>query len=97
MTWRSLSIVDPQNSSEISLRAAQLERSTRAAIFLLHDQAFGERDVIFRVDVGDTTQTKSRSGQLTDATNFCSDVNLDGRINVGDTNLVKARSGTAIP
>ena len=49
------------------------------------------------VNVGDTNQTKGRSGQTTDATNFRSDVNTDGTINVGDTNNVKSRSGTALP
>ena len=49
------------------------------------------------VNVGDTNQTKGRSGQTTDATNFRSDVNTDGSINVGDTNNVKSRSGTALP
>jgi uncharacterized protein (TIGR02597 family) len=50
-----------------------------------------------RVNVGDTNQTKSRSGQVTDINNFRSDVNLDGRINVGDTNFVKAHSGSSLP
>jgi hypothetical protein len=50
-----------------------------------------------RVNVGDTNQTKSRSGQTALAENFRSDPNLDGRINVGDTNFVKSHSGTSIP
>jgi hypothetical protein len=45
------------------------------------------------VDVGDTNQTRSRSGQLTSDLNKRSDVNLDGRINVGDVNFVRSRSG----
>jgi len=48
-----------------------------------------------RVNVTDTTQTKSRSGQLTEGGNFRSDVNLDGRINVGDVNFVKAHAGAS--
>lgn len=50
-----------------------------------------------RVNVGDTNQTKSRSGQTLGSTNFRSDVNLDGRVNIGDTNFVKSRSGTGLP
>ena len=46
-----------------------------------------------RVNVTDSTQTKSRSGQVAEANNFRSDVNLDGRINVGDVNFVKSQSG----
>jgi len=52
-----------------------------------------------RTNVGDTNQTKSRSGATLDQSSgtFKSDVNLDGRINVGDTNFVKAHSGNALP
>jgi len=57
----------------------------------------GDTNEDSRTNVGDTNQTKSRSGQLTDGTNFKSDVNLDGRINVGDTNFVKAHSGHSLP
>ena len=37
------------------------------------------------VNAGDTIQTRGRSGQLTDAINFRSDVNESGDINAGDT------------
>jgi hypothetical protein len=56
----------------------------------------GDTNADTRVNVGDTNQTKSRSGQITDGVNFRSDVNLDGRINVGDTNFVKAHSGASL-
>ena len=49
------------------------------------------------VNAGDALQTRSRSGQATDATNFRSDVNADGLVNSGDTTVVRARSGTALP
>jgi hypothetical protein len=49
------------------------------------------------VNAGDTTQTRGRSGQTTDATNFRSDVNTDGTINSGDQIAVRSRSGTALP
>jgi hypothetical protein len=49
------------------------------------------------VNAGDTLQTRNRSGQATDATNFRSDVNTDGFVNSGDTVLVRARSGTFLP
>ncbi len=49
------------------------------------------------VNAGDATQTKSRSGQTTDATNFRSDVNTDGVVNAGDTTQVKSHSGNALP
>ncbi len=49
------------------------------------------------VNTGDTLQTRNRSGQSTDATNFRSDVNTDGVVNSGDATAVRARSGTALP
>jgi hypothetical protein len=57
----------------------------------------GDTNADKRVNVGDTNQTRSRAGQLTNDTNKRSDVNLDGRINVGDTNFVRAHSGDFIP
>lgn len=49
------------------------------------------------VNSGDISQTKSRSGQAVDGTNFRTDVNADGAINSGDISLVKSRTGTALP
>jgi len=49
------------------------------------------------VNSADVSQTKSRSGQPVDATNFRSDVNADGTINSADISLVKSKSGTALP
>ena len=49
------------------------------------------------VNAGDALQTRNRSGQAADLTNFRSDVNTDGFINSGDTTFVRARSGTVLP
>ena len=49
------------------------------------------------VNSGDALQTRNRSGQATDATNFRSDVNADGVVNSGDTLIVRARSGDFLP
>jgi len=49
------------------------------------------------VNAGDALQTRSRSGQITDVTNFRSDVNVDGFVNGGDTFIVRSRSGTFLP
>jgi hypothetical protein len=46
---------------------------------------------------GDTLQTRGRSGQLTDGTNFRSDVNPDGAIAAGDVLIVRGQSGNSIP
>ena len=49
------------------------------------------------VNAGDTLQTRNRSGQATEATNFRSDVNTDGVVNSGDALVVRGRSGTFLP
>lgn len=45
------------------------------------------------VNSGDAVQTRSRSGQTADPTNFRSDVNADGTINSGDAAIVRFNSG----
>ena len=49
------------------------------------------------VNAGDAIQTRNRSGQTIDGSNFRSDVNVDGSFNSGDTIFVRARSGTFLP
>jgi hypothetical protein len=49
------------------------------------------------VNAGDATQTRSRSGEATNTTNFRSDLNVDGTINAGDATVVRSRSGTSLP
>jgi ABC-type multidrug transport system ATPase subunit len=49
------------------------------------------------VNSGDFLQTRNRSGQVTDDTNFRSDVNVDGFINSGDTFIVRSCLGTFLP
>ena len=49
------------------------------------------------VNSGDALQTRSRSGQSTDANNFRADVNLDGAVNSGDALAVRTRSGASLP
>ena len=49
------------------------------------------------VNSADIGQTKSRSGQVVDSTNFRSDVTIDGNLNSADISLVKSKSGTALP
>jgi hypothetical protein len=49
------------------------------------------------VNSGDAQQVRNRSGQLSNGTNFRSDVNRDGAINSGDAFIVRARSGTGLP
>jgi hypothetical protein len=48
------------------------------------------------VNSGDASQTRSRSGQVANATNFRSDVNTDGAVNSGDAIIVRSRSGQTL-
>ena len=49
------------------------------------------------VNAGDALQTRNRSGQATNDSNFRSDVNADGFVNSGDTLVVRRHSGTSLP
>jgi hypothetical protein len=49
------------------------------------------------VNSADISQTKSKSGQSVDGTNFRADVTADGSLNSADISLVKSKSGTALP
>ena len=49
------------------------------------------------VNATDVSQTKSRSGQAIDASNFRSDVNLNNSINGTDVSTIKSKVGTALP
>ena len=50
-------------------------------------------DLSAAVNATDVSQTKARSGQTLDATNFRSDVTVNGTISAADLALVKSRSG----
>jgi len=49
------------------------------------------------VDAKDVTLTQSKSGQMTNSTNFHEDVTLDGTINSSDTQMVQSTVGTKLP
>lgn len=48
------------------------------------------------VNSADALQTRTRAGEMANATNFRSDVNLDGVVNSGDAFVVRGRSGAGI-
>ena len=49
------------------------------------------------VNSGDALQTRARSGQVLDSTNFRSDVNVDGALNTGDATIVRNQAGAFLP
>ena len=48
------------------------------------------------VNSADIGQTKTKSGQTVDGSNFREDLNIDNSINSADVSLVKSRSGTGL-
>lgn|GEM_PF-3212202 len=60
------------------------------------DLLIGDTNADHFVDAIDTAQTKSKSGQAIDTTNFREDVNNDGFIDAIDVALVKSKSGTSL-
>ena len=81
------------NLSNVTDEFSQVLADTPLSVSFL----FGDTNGDGVVNAGDTTQTRSRSGQSTDSTNFRSDVNSDGTINSGDTSIVRGQSGTSLP
>ena len=79
--------------SSVTDSFAQVLPATVVSVGFLIGDTNGDRFV----NAGDTLQTRGRSGQSTDATNFRSDVNFDGTINSGDQIAVRSRSGTFLP
>jgi hypothetical protein len=66
---------------------------TAVSLNMLIGDTNGDRTV----NAGDALQTRSRSGQGTDVTNFRNDVNSDGVVNSGDSLAVRNRSGASLP
>jgi hypothetical protein len=71
--------------------------NSRSSVPTSMDVLVGDTNGDGFVNTGDALQTRNRSGQATDVTNFRSDVNADGSVNSGDTTVVRARSGTFLP
>jgi hypothetical protein len=73
--------------------AVQLNNLPTASVGILVGDTTNDKSV----NSADISQTKSRSGQAVDSTNFRSDVTVDGSLNSADISLVKSKSGTALP
>jgi hypothetical protein len=105
------SIIGPNpNQYTVNLTGIANAQHITVTLRAVHDTTDNIADVStsMRVLVGDTNgdgfvnsadigQTKSKSGQAVDSTNFREDVNADGFLNSADIGLVKSKSGTALP
>jgi hypothetical protein len=78
--------------SNVTNTTSQVLPNTPIAVRFLAGDSNGDSTV----NSGDALQTRSRSGQTTDLTNFRSDFNADGNINGGDTIIVRSRSGSSV-
>ena len=58
---------------------------------------FGDTNGNGSTNATDVSQTKLRSGQVVDGTNFRSDVNVSNSLNGTDVSSVKGKVGTALP
>jgi hypothetical protein len=82
ITITLLNVNDGTNAGDVAISMGLLRGDTNGDRF---------------VNSGDALQTRSRSGQSTDTTNFRSDVNPDGLINSGDVTIVRGRAGNFLP
>jgi hypothetical protein len=93
----TINLANVRNAQTLTVTLANVNDGTR----------FGNVPIPITVLLGDTTgngsvnatdisQTKTKSGQSTDATNFRSDTNVSGSINASDISLVKSNSGIAV-
>ncbi|MEO5721450.1 MAG: dockerin type I domain-containing protein [Chthoniobacterales bacterium] len=86
------------NAQTLGISLLQVNNgSTANDVFVSMGVLLGDTNGDGIVNGGDAIQTRSRSGQPTDATNLRSDVNVDGLVNGGDAIVVRARSGTSLP
>ena len=79
--------------SGVTNTLGQVMPNTAVSMNVLQGDTNGDRFV----NSGDSLQTRSRSGQVTAAANFRSDVNVSGAVNSGDTIIVRSRAGNFVP
>jgi len=80
----------------VTLSGVQTQAGDEATVQGTMGALLGDTNEDRSVNSGDAQQTRNRSGQLVDGTNFRSDVNLDGTVNSGDAFIVRRQSGNAI-
>jgi hypothetical protein len=86
------------NTQAIAVTLSQVSDGTNTADVVVPARfLLGDTTGNGSVNASDISQTKARSGQALDYTNFRSDVNLNGSINASDISLVKSKSGSALP
>jgi uncharacterized delta-60 repeat protein len=89
---RNVSDVQTINVTLLNVNDGTSTANLSIGMGVLRGDANGDR----AVNSGDALQTRNRSGQVADTTNFRSDVNTDGSVNSGDALIVRGRSGSSL-
>ena len=93
----TVNLTGVSNAQGIALTLGNVNDGTNSGdVVVPMSVLLGDTNTDAIVNAGDALQTRNRSGQATDATNFRSDVNSDGFVNSGDTLIVRANSGSTI-
>ena len=95
-TTATIPLTNVTNAQTINVRL-NMTRAGSTNVTIPMSLLIGDTNGDGVVNSGDALQTRNRSGQATDATNFRSDVNADGFVNSGDTVVVRSRSGSSLP
>ena len=86
------------NSQRVTIALLRVnDGTTTGDVGVQMDVLLGDSNGDGSVNSADISQTKSKSGQAVDLTNFRTDLNADGSVNSADISLVKSRSGTGLP
>ncbi len=94
----TLNLTAVANAQTIGITLPQVSNGSNTAdVFIPMGVLLGDTNGNGSVSSSDISQTKSRSGQTLDSTNFRSDANASGTINATDIGQVKAQSGTSLP
>jgi hypothetical protein len=89
--------VTNQQHFAVSLSGVQdTSGTTFSSVTAAMDVLIGDSNADDAVNSADATQSRNRSGQVTDSTNFRSDVNADGVINSADATVIRNRSGQGL-
>ncbi len=96
----TVSLSNVTDAQHLVVSLANVENTSNAVLATLDahmDVLVGDTNSDGFVNSADIGQTKSKSGQSVDQTNFREDLNADGFLNSADIGLVKSKSGTALP
>ncbi len=86
------------NAQTIGVTLVQVSNGSGTAnVFVPVSILLGDSSGDGIVNAGDATQTRNRSGQNTNGSNFRSDFNGDGVVNSADSITVRNRSGNSLP